>query len=97
MVNGTKPIHLSGFSEELIIKLNENALKKGGNLSLYCREILANHIYNNNPQTNEEHPYLSQIVTYLKIGGAFALLLFIIFLIFAGIIAINYLKQTGGI
>ena len=95
MVNGTKPIHLSGFSEELIGKLNENALKKGGNLSLYCREILANHIYNDNTSKNESSFIPTEIISILKWGGISLLTIFIFITFLLGLFVLNYIRHIG--
>jgi len=96
MSNGTKDIFISSIDTELYDKIKRKASLEGKGLAPFCREKLAQSIETPTTNTNE-HPTLTQIVTLLKIGGAFALLLFIIFLIFSGIIAVNYLKQTGGI
>ena len=97
MANGSD-IKITSVSPLLHNKIVESANKEGKQLAPFCREIIANHVFNEKtPNELNEHPFLQQIVTLLKIGGAFALLLFIILLIFAGIIAVNYLKQTGGL
>ena len=95
MGNGNE-IKITSISDSLYQKIIKSADEESKNLAQFCRDRI-NSTFNEKPNNNDEHPILQQIVTLMKIGGVFAVLLFIILVLFAGMIALNYWKQTGGI